>query len=185
MRTFLDAKAMAKSLRAELAARDIDLPHGACLELVAAQFEAKSWNVLSGRIGQAEQTGGIDLRPPIPILRSFDEAKALEFYVDFLGFEIDFTHRFHDGAPLYMGLSRGEAALHISEHHGDASPGAAVFLWMSGIEAYHDALIAKSYKYNRPGLEKAPWDAVSMQVSDPFGNRLSFNEHHTDKGRRR
>ena len=29
---------------------------------------------------------------PIPILRSFDEAKAREFYVDFLGFEVVFAH---------------------------------------------------------------------------------------------
>ena len=29
-----------------------------------------------------------------PILRIFDEAKAREFYVDFLGFKVDWEHRF-------------------------------------------------------------------------------------------
>jgi hypothetical protein len=29
-----------------------------------------------------------------PILRSFDEAKAREFYIDYLGFSVDWEHRF-------------------------------------------------------------------------------------------
>ena len=62
----------------------------------------------------------------IPILRIFDEAKALEFYVDFLGFKVDWQHRFEANFPLYLQVSLGECALHLSEHHGDASPGAAV-----------------------------------------------------------
>jgi len=41
-----------------------------------------------------------------PILRMFDETKAREFYVDFLGFKIDWEHRFRDGAPLYMHSDR-------------------------------------------------------------------------------
>lgn len=36
------------------------------------------------------------------ILRIFDEAKAKEFYVDFLGFTIDWEHRFESDLPLYM-----------------------------------------------------------------------------------
>jgi catechol 2,3-dioxygenase-like lactoylglutathione lyase family enzyme len=37
---------------------------------------------------------------PIPILRIFDEAKAREFYCEFLGFAVDWEHRFEDGLPL-------------------------------------------------------------------------------------
>ena len=61
-----------------------------------------------------------------PILRSFDEAEAKRFYVDYLGFTLDWEHRFEDGLPLYMQVSRDDCVLHISEHHGDCSPGAAV-----------------------------------------------------------
>ncbi len=49
-----------------------------------------------------------------PILRSFDEAKAKEFYVAFLGFKVDWEHRFEPGLPLYMQVSRGACVLHIS-----------------------------------------------------------------------
>ncbi len=58
-----------------------------------------------------------------PILRSFDETKAREFYLDFLGFSLDWEHRFEEGPPLYMQISNGDCVLHISEHHGDCSPG--------------------------------------------------------------
>lgn len=30
----------------------------------------------------------------------FDIAKTREFYLDYLGFTVDFEHRFHDNAPL-------------------------------------------------------------------------------------
>jgi hypothetical protein len=50
-----------------------------------------------------------------PILRIFDEAKAREFYVDFLGFKIDWEHRFEPGTPLYMQVSKDECLLHLSE----------------------------------------------------------------------
>jgi hypothetical protein len=39
------------------------------------------------------------LSPPVPLVRILDEAEAREFYVDFLGFSIDWSHRFNDNAP--------------------------------------------------------------------------------------
>jgi len=44
------------------------------------------------------------------VLRSFDEAKAREFYVDFLGFTVDWEHRFEPGMPLYMQVSRAASS---------------------------------------------------------------------------
>ena len=62
----------------------------------------------------------------IPILRNFDEAKAREFYLGYLGFQVDWEHRFEPGMPLYM--------------------------------------------------QTAPWNARLMEITDPFGNKLRFNE---------
>jgi uncharacterized glyoxalase superfamily protein PhnB len=185
MRTFLDAKAMAKSLRTALGAKQVSLTHSECLEIVAGQFGFDNWNVLSARIdaapdktaGQETQSaGGVHLKDAIPILRIFSVDKAKEFYVDFLGFTIDWEHRFGDNFPLYAQISRGGLKLHLSEHHGDASPGSTVFIWMRGIADYHRELTAKDYRYYKPGLEDAPWDARVMQVGDPFGNKLRFSE---------
>ena len=185
MRTFRDAKAMARSLREALADQKIDLPHSACLEILAAQFAVADWNVLAAKIEEAagndpapsaERAAGPDFKRTIPILRIFSIEKATEFYVDFLGFKIDWEHRFGDNFPVYMQVSRGNLLLHLSEHHGDASPGSTVFVWMRGIAAYHAELMAKDYRYNKPGLEDAVWDGKLVEVSDPFGNRIRFSE---------
>src|SRR6187402_1370930 len=72
-----------------------------------------------------------------PIIRIFDEAKAREFYVGFLGFKVDFEHRFEPGLPLYMQVSRGNCVLHLSEHHGDCSPGCAMRIETDSLDAFH------------------------------------------------
>lgn len=41
-----------------------------------------------------------------PILRIFDEAKAREFYEGFLGFKVDWEHRFEPDLPLYLQVSK-------------------------------------------------------------------------------
>lgn len=108
-----------------------------------------------------------------PILRIFDEAKAKEFYVGFLGFKVDWEHRFEAGLPLYMQVSRDGCILHLSEHHGDCSPGAAVRIETEALEALQQELAAKDYKYARPRIAQMPWGR-DLSVRDPFGNRLTF-----------
>jgi hypothetical protein len=65
----------------------------------------------------------VSLAAPTPILRIFDEAKATEFYGEFLDFTVDWKYRFAPDLPLYMQVSRDACVLHLSEHHGDGSPG--------------------------------------------------------------
>lgn len=112
----------------------------------------------------------------IPVLRIFDYNKVIEFYVNWLGFTIDWEHRFDENSPLYLQVSFQHITLHLSEHHGDCCPGAKVFIEYPDLKNYHESLIKKNYRYNRPGLEKAPWNALTMEVIDPFGNKLLFNE---------
>ena len=110
----------------------------------------------------------------IPILRSFDETKAKEFYVGFLEFKVDWEHRFAADLPLYMQISKGDCILHISEHHGDCSPGAALRIEVDDLDAYQKLLSDKSYKNSRPGICDQPWGR-DMSIPDPFGNRLIFS----------
>ncbi|RYE32039.1 MAG: VOC family protein, partial [Hyphomicrobiales bacterium] len=109
MRSFRDAKLMARSLRETLAAKHLPLSHSEALEIVARQFGCDDWNVLAAKIGEpGSKAGGViaedavRLQMGIPILRIFDEAKAKEFYLDFLGFTMDWDHRFGPNMPLYM-----------------------------------------------------------------------------------
>ena len=111
-----------------------------------------------------------------PILRILDETKAKEFYIDFLGFKIDWEHRAE--GPLYMQISLGECLVHLSEHSGDCCPGAAVKFHTDTIEEYVEELVTKDCP---PGVAKQdlgvaeqPWGSLDMLLIDPFGNRLIF-----------
>ncbi|MBS4199365.1 VOC family protein [Bacillus sp. FJAT-49732] len=117
---------------------------------------------------------------PTPIFRIFDEKKAMEFYVEFLEFKVDWTHRFDENTPLYIQISSGQCILHLSEHHGDAAPGSSVRIKVDNIKSLHEKLISKNYKYARPGIEEKPWDTLEITVGDPFYNRITFYEDKID-----
>jgi ATP-dependent Lon protease len=55
MRTYKDAKAMAKSLRDVLAVRNVSVSHSECLEIVAQQFGFPDWNTLSSKLSNEEK----------------------------------------------------------------------------------------------------------------------------------
>jgi catechol 2,3-dioxygenase-like lactoylglutathione lyase family enzyme len=118
---------------------------------------------------------GVTFSRVVPILRIYDVDKARQFYVDYLGFRVDWEHRLSDQAPLYVQVSRGAMVLHLSQHHGDGTPGSAVYVEMSGVRAYHTELQEKDYEYLHPGVSS---DEIGtcMTLLDPFGNTLRFNE---------
>jgi catechol 2,3-dioxygenase-like lactoylglutathione lyase family enzyme len=118
-----------------------------------------------------------------PILRIFDYDKAIAFYIDWLGFQIDWKYG-TDETPMYLQISLGDIVLHLSEHHGDGSPGASVFIDdFQGLAAYHKKLLEKNYKYNKPGIDAPFYDPHALEMSpiDPFGNRLIFVERNVKK----
>lgn len=114
------------------------------------------------------------VRPPIPILHSFDEARARAFYIDFLGFEVCFEDRFDADAPLYMGVKRDQCILHLSEHHGDACPGSALRIEIADVAGYCAELNARKYQNARPGFQDQPWGYRDMCIDDPARNQLIF-----------
>lgn len=110
-----------------------------------------------------------------PILRSFDAQKARDFYVEYLGMSVAWEHRFEPHMPLYMEVARGDLVLHLSEHHGDGTPGSTVYIATTGLHELHDELTAKNYDSLNPGLQDdglGTW----MNLLDPFGNTLRFHQ---------
>ena len=180
-----EAKQAAHRLRASLSAAGIDLPLSAALEHLADAAGHRDWNTLAGWGGRttrgsvpsstSRRPAAVELARAIPILRIFDEAKAREFYVDYLGFTVDWEHRFEPELPLYLQISRSGLILHLSEHHGDGTPGSVIFCEVTGIKAFHAELEAKRYRYYRPGLDHEA-DALEFSVEDGFGNGLRFCE---------
>jgi catechol 2,3-dioxygenase-like lactoylglutathione lyase family enzyme len=112
----------------------------------------------------------------IPVFRMFSVEKAREFYLDFLGFKVDWEARFSPNSPLYMQVSRDGFAIHLSEHHGDATPGSKVLVTVTGVRDLHRELNDKTYRYNKPGLQEQEWGMIELTVNDPFGNRITFGE---------
>src|ERR1700712_2008860 len=96
----------------------------------------------------------------IPILRIFDVNKALDFYVNWLGFKVDWQHKFEERSPLYMQVSFQHIFLHLTEHHGDCVPGARVYIEFTGVKEYHRILINKDYIYNRPGCDQECMEVI-------------------------
>lgn len=176
MQSVEQAKKMAKALRVSLKSRQIPISHAVALELVAQQLGYKDWNTAFALLPGEEKQRVVVFEKAIPILRMFDEHKAREFYLDFLGFQVEFEHRFEPGMPLYLGINRSGLQLHLSEHHGDASPGANIFIPAHNIEQLRDELHAKQYSYGRPEIVQRDWGQI-LQVHDPFGNRIQFCQY--------
>ena len=107
----------------------------------------------------------------------------MEFYLGFLGFTLDWQHRFGDNFPLYAQVSRASVILHLSEHHGDACPGAAVMIHMRGIDDYHRELTARDYRYAKPGIEAGAVEdraccvsPIPSATSSPSTKRTKAND---------
>lgn len=110
---------------------------------------------------------------PILPIHSYEVAKA--FYVDWLGFKIDWEFRFEPTLPVYMQVSRGGLVFHLTEHKG-GNPGPV----MCHIDVNDlDALMAE-WKSRRADfvqeVEIAPWNAKHVSLKDPFGNMLGINQ---------
>lgn len=107
-----------------------------------------------------------------PISRMFDEAKAKEFHVDFLGFKVDWERSFEPDMRLYVQISKYDCILRLSEHDLDCWPGAAL------IEITE--LTAKDHRCYRPGLEEVPWGR-DMSVKHPLATGLTFTALSTEQ----
>ena len=112
----------------------------------------------------------------IPIIRIFDEAKAKQFYLEFLGMSLDWEHRLEPGFPIYMQVSKGDLVFHLSEHSGDCSPGSKTFVNTEALESLHHEITSRGYSYSRPEIATAPWGDRMFEVVDPFSNKILFNE---------
>ena len=115
------------------------------------------------------------LQPPIPVLRIFDLALAKAFYVEWLGFRVDWEHRFEPDAPVYLQVARGPVVLHLSGPTATARrarrSSSTPTTWRRST-----ASSSRPNRNMRPGVDIAPWNAKVLEVIDPFGNRLAFNQ---------
>ncbi len=113
-----------------------------------------------------------DTQAIIPVLRILDVDKAKEFYIGWLGFSIDWEHRFGENFPLYFQISKEGIVIHLTEHYGDCIPGARIRIHWNDISQFHSQ--PKDYKYFKPAIETTEWGTREVSLIDPFGNHIVF-----------
>lgn len=109
----------------------------------------------------------------IPQLRIIRADRSLPFYVQGLGFAIDWQHQFEPGFPVFFQITRHGQTLFLTEHAGDCQVGAAVYFHVPDVDACYRSFIANGVTVSRPP-EEMPWKMREMTVVDPDGNRLRF-----------
>lgn len=108
-----------------------------------------------------------------PQLRSTNWERSRAFYVDGLGFTVDWIHQFELRLPVFAGITLEGRTLFITEHRGDCEVGGAVYILMDDVDAFYRTLVARGVRVLEPP-EEAPWGVREMMVVDPDGNRLRF-----------
>jgi len=107
----------------------------------------------------------------VPTLRITDYAAAKRFFVDGLGFAIDWEWRHEPGFPVFLQISRDGMRLYLSEHEGDAAPGALVHLYVADVNAWQAEMLRHGIVAESPPIDQ-PWGNREMRVRDPDGNQL-------------
>ena len=115
----------------------------------------------------------------IPVIRMLDEAKARAFYIEYLGFEIDWEHRSDPSSkasPLYMQIHLGKAMLHLNGHAESEAPTTEVRIPVHGLETYCEYLRSKTASGDMPTIVDPRYEGkgTDLNLCDPSGNLLVF-----------
>ena len=70
---------------------------------------------------------------------------------------------FEPGLPLYLQVSKDGCVLQLSEHHGDCSPGAAMRIETSELDAFHAELASK---HRRPWRQSRSGSLAAQETRD-------------------
>jgi catechol 2,3-dioxygenase-like lactoylglutathione lyase family enzyme len=107
----------------------------------------------------------------VPAFRILDYARSKAFYVEGLGFQVDWEHRFGPDFPVFVQVSRDGLAFYLSEHAGDCEAGGLIHLYVPDVDGWHAELVRKGVP-----VKEAPNEAIEglrmMTVVDPDRNQL-------------
>jgi catechol 2,3-dioxygenase-like lactoylglutathione lyase family enzyme len=110
----------------------------------------------------------------IPALRITDYERSKAFYVERLGFQVEWEHRFEPGFPVFMSVARDGMRLFLSEHAGDCQVGGLVHFMIPDVDALDRELLRQGVTASDPPNDDLGFR--NMTVTDPDGNQLRFME---------
>lgn len=115
----------------------------------------------------------------IPVLRMLDERRSRAFYLAYLGFEVEWEHRFRPESPkspLYLQVRLGDAVLHLDGHAGEETPTSQVRIPVRELEVYAAHLRQKPPADLKPEAvdPRGEGHNTDLNLYDPSGNLLVF-----------
>lgn len=108
-----------------------------------------------------------------PQLRMTSWERSRPFYVDGLGFRVDWEHRFEPGFPVFAQLTREGLSFFLTEHAGDCQVGGAAYFVVDDVDALSREISERGI-IPAEAPDNTPWQTREMSVIDPDGNRLRF-----------
>lgn len=107
----------------------------------------------------------------VPALRITDHKRSKEFYVDGLGFKVDWEHQFEPNFPVFMQMSKEGISLFLTEHSGDCEVGGLVYIYVADIDIWHANIKLPGIN----GPKKMDWGTHEFRMKDPDGNTICIS----------
>lgn len=108
----------------------------------------------------------------IPTFRITNDDRSKAFYLEQLGFELEWEHRFEPHFPVFMSVVRDGMRLYLSQHRGDCQVGGLVHFVVPAVDEW-----ALEFQQRGVQLTQPPNDDLgfrNMTITDPDGNQLRF-----------
>lgn len=161
------------------------LPLTLAQEIVAVEAGFRDWAALKAESGVKQESLAGPTEPKlagaVPIFFVRDVTAAAAFYVETLGFEIDFLH---GKPPFYGSVSRDQACLHLryvqrpNFEELAAREGSLILatVEVANVKALFQEFEARGVEFSQR-LVRQPWGGLDFQVRDPDGNVFSFVQY--------
>ncbi|MFD2034660.1 glyoxalase superfamily protein [Belliella marina] len=112
----------------------------------------------------------------IPVLKVSDFKLAKQFYIDHMGFEVEWEEHVVDKSYSYMVISFNHIIFHMTDCDKEKMSTGKIFIEYSEICEYIKFLSARKCTFEVIDLEMFPWKSIGIQIEDPFDHHLVFFE---------
>ena len=115
----------------------------------------------------------------VPVLPAADVVASLAWWTTICGFEETFRH---GTPPLYAGITRGGARLHLAQITDPAlartvGDQTMLRIMVTGVEAFHAEYLERGGAVHpNGGLQIKPWGSLEFASIDPNGICVTFFE---------
>lgn len=110
----------------------------------------------------------------VPVFQIGAYQEAIDHYVNWLGFNLDWEWQEAPGKPVIMHISRDEIPLFLNEYDDGLGP-SMLNMNVANLQAYADEVNARRPDSVQVALEQ-PYEIPAFEVTDPFGNTISFKQ---------